>query len=233
VTRAFDLFLSAEPHGYMTSGEDRCSLVMCIRKSRLISACAALAGLAAEDIRLSDMALSRQRFAGKFLHHRLVGAAKVRSKKLIAKGLFAMSEELENDLASLIAAQLVPSVRRGPEVNPYRVNELNVVRKSIAVAKARPESGLADLCAASGVSQRWLHHCFMGAIGVSPYHYIRFARLTRARELLLTSKAAPTQTLVKSVALSVGYRLSGRFAKEYRSVYRENPSDTLGRPQPF
>jgi AraC-like DNA-binding protein len=70
----------------------------------------------------------------------------------LSEGRFAIPEALENDLISLPAAQLVPAVRRGPEVNPFRV---------------------------------------------------------------------------KSIALSPGYRLSGRFAAEFRSIHGGNPSDML------
>jgi AraC family ethanolamine operon transcriptional activator len=140
-----------------------------------------------------------------------------------------MPEALENDLTSLLAAQLVPALLRGQEANPRRVNALSVVRAATAASKALPAPGLADLCAAAGVSQRWLHKCFMDVLGVSPYRYMRLARLSKARELLLARGSTPT--LIKSISLSLGYRLSGRFAAEYRSIYGENPSDTLRRPR--
>jgi AraC family ethanolamine operon transcriptional activator len=129
----------------------------------------------------------------------------------------------------MLAGQLVPAVRSVPEVNLFRVEALRVARAAIAASTALPAASLADLCAAVGVSQRWLHKCFVDVLGVSPYRYIRLSRLSRARELLLTPDAKPT--LVKSTSLSLGYRLSGRFAADYRSVFGENPSDTLGRPR--
>jgi AraC-like DNA-binding protein len=58
-----------------------------------------------------------------------------------------------------------------------------------------------------------------------PYRYVRLARLSKAREQLLASDG--DSTLVKTLSLSLGYRLSGRFASEYRSVFGENPSTTL------
>jgi transcriptional regulator GlxA family with amidase domain len=64
-------------------------------------------------------------------------------------------------------------------------------------------------------------------LGMSPYRYIRLARLSKARDMLLATEDRPL--LVKGVALSLGYRLSGRFAADYRSVFGENPTDTLQR----
>jgi AraC-like DNA-binding protein len=229
LAQPFDLFLSAGPDGYLTTGEDRCNIAVGIRETRLVSACAALAGVGEEDVTLRDLVVPREQVMGQRLHHGLIGVAAQSGEEPLSEGQLAIPEALENDFTSMLAAQLVPAMRRVPEVNYFGVNALRVVRTAIAASKALPAPGLADLCAAAGVSQRWLHKCFMDVIGVSPYQYIRLARLSKAHELFLMRE--PTPTLVKSVSLSVGYRLSGRFAKEYRSVYGENPSDTLRRPR--
>jgi AraC family ethanolamine operon transcriptional activator len=83
---------------------------------------------------------------------------------------------------------------------------------------------LADLCAATGVSQRWLNKCFIDVVGVPPLRFLKLVRLSKARQQLL---AAETATLVKSLSLSMGYTSSGRFAADYRSVFGENPSDSI------
>jgi AraC family ethanolamine operon transcriptional activator len=83
------------------------------------------------------------------------------------------------------------------------------------------------MCAAAGVGQRWLHKCFIDVLGVSPYRFVRLARLTRAREQLLVCDSSPA--LIKTLSLSLGYRLSGRFAADYRALFGENPSQTLQR----
>jgi AraC-like DNA-binding protein len=225
VARPFDLCLSAGPDGYMTTGEDRCNIAIGIRKTRLTSACSALAGVGAEDVRLRDLILPREQVMGERLCHGLVGVAAQCNEEPLSEGRFAMPEALENDLTCMLAARLVPAVRRVPEVNPLRLNVLRVVHAATAVTRALPAACLGDLCAAAGVSQRWLHKCFAEVLGVSPYQYIRLARLSKARDMLLACESSPS--LVKSISLSVGYRLSGRFAAEYRSVYGMNPSDTL------
>jgi hypothetical protein len=70
-----------------------------------------------------------------------------------------MPEALENDLTARLAVQLFPAVRWGQEVNPIRENALTLVRAATAASKSLPVPDLADVCVATGVSQRWLHRC--------------------------------------------------------------------------
>lgn len=227
-SRPFDLCLSTGPDGYVSIGVDRRNIAVGIRKSRLIADCAALAGIRAEDIRLSDLFIPRERVFGGTLHRALIGLSAAPEGHPLSDGEFAMAEALENDFNAVLAAQLVPALRQRAEVAPFRTDALRVVRAATALAKTQPTSSLVDLCAAAGVSQRWLHKCFVDILGVSPYRYIRLSRLTRAHETLLASENRPR--LIKSLSLSLGYRLSGRFAADYRSVFGENPSETLARP---
>ena len=223
--RPFDLCLSTGPDGYFSTGIDRCNIAVGIRKSRLIAACAALAGIGAEDIRLSDLVIPRERVFGGTLHRALIGLSAAPGGPPLSEGEFTMVEALEHDFIAVLAAQLVPFLRQRAEVVPFKTDALHVVRRATALAGEQPTAGLVDLCMVTGVSQRWLHRCFIDVIGVSPYRYVRFARLSKAHEILLAADKRPK--LVKSLALSLGYRLSGRFAAEYRSVFGENPSETL------
>jgi AraC-like DNA-binding protein len=231
--RPFDLCLSAGPDGYMTAGKDRHNIAIAVRNSRLISACAAVAGVGEEDVVLNDLVIPRERVTIQRLQRDLVDVIAQpgkESKESVAKGQFEMTETLENDLTSLLAVQLAPVVSRVSAERYYRLDALRVVRAAIAASEVLAAPSLADLCAAAGVSQRWLHKCFIDVTGVSPYRYIRSARLSKAREALLAPEyTGDRPPLVKSLALSLGYRLSGRFAADYRSVFGENPSDTLQR----
>jgi len=225
VARPSDLFLSAGRDGYMTTGQDRHIIAIGIRRTRLISACAALSGVGAEDVRLRDLVLPREQDIGQRLRRALIAAATGAGDKPLSRGQFGMPEALENDLTSLLAERLAPTVHRGFDASPFRMNAVRVVRSAIAVSEALPAPSLAELCGAAGVSQRWLHKSFVDVLGVSPYRYIRLARLSKARELLTSGETKPA--VVKRVSLSLGYRLSGRFAADYRSLFGENPSDTL------
>ena len=229
-SRPFELLLSTGTDGYTTIGKDRQNIAIAIRTTRLVSACAALAGVGEEDIGLNDLTVPREQVLAQQVHRALTGVAALPGESPLAEVQFSMSKALESDLISLLAAQLAPALRRSPEVNRFRIDALRVVRAAIDASKALPSPSLADLCAAAGVSQRWLHRCCMEVLGVSPYRYIRLARLSKAREALLASaNTGDRAPLIKSLSLSLGYRLSGRFAADYRSVFGENPSDTLQR----
>jgi AraC-like DNA-binding protein len=225
--RPFDLCLSTAPDGYFSTGGDRRNIAVGIRKRRLIADCAALAGIGAEDIRLSDLVIPRERVLGGTLHRALIGLSAAPGGSPLSAGEFTMAEALENDFNAVLAAQFVPVLRQRAEVAPFRTDALRVVRAATALTREQPTAGLVDLCEAAGVSQRWLHRCFIEVIGISPYRYVRFARLSKAHEILSTADKRPR--LVKSLSLSLGYRLSGRFAAEYRSVFGENPSETLAK----
>jgi AraC-like DNA-binding protein len=84
-----------------------------------------------------------------------------------------------------------------------------------------------QLCAALGVSLRKLHDAFIATTGLSPQTYLKVRRLTLVRRVLRETADRPT--LVKSVALSHGFWHLGHFARDYRRLFCEAPSDTVAR----
>jgi len=223
-TRPWELTLAAGRDGYMTAGKDRRNLAVAVRKRRMAQACAALAGIGPEDVHLQDCVLLPEQDPDWRLRRALISAARP-TGRASSPGEFPMPTAVENDLVSLLAAQLLPALRSVPDASPFRLDALRVVRAATALTKTDPAPSLAEMCAAAGVSQRWLHKCFADVLGIPPYRYVRLARLSKARERLLASDG--DLRLVKTLSLSLGYRLSGRFAAEYRSVFGENPSATL------
>lgn len=84
---------------------------------------------------------------------------------------------------------------------------------------------LADLCAATGVSERTLQLVFLESYGVSPLQYLKLWRLNLARQRL--RDGAREQTRVTDVALDCGFWELGRFAADYKALFGESPSQTL------
>lgn len=84
----------------------------------------------------------------------------------------------------------------------------------------------AAVCASLGVPERTLQHAFREVLGVSPRAWSRLARLHRARQLLSLGGAAGGVT---DVALRCGFDQLGRFSVQYRQLFGERPSETLGR----
>jgi AraC-like DNA-binding protein len=85
-----------------------------------------------------------------------------------------------------------------------------------------------ELCKAIGVSDRTLRVCCQEHLGMSPKQYLLLRRMHLARRTLRNS--APTATTVTEIAAQHGFWQFGRFAGEYRSLFGELPSTTLGRP---
>jgi AraC family ethanolamine operon transcriptional activator len=86
-----------------------------------------------------------------------------------------------------------------------------------------------ELCAALGVSARRLHDAFRAALGMSPHAYLKSRRLLLVRRALLGRRHGPElvrSELVKSVALDHGFWHLGHFARDYRALFGELPSDT-------
>jgi AraC-like DNA-binding protein len=86
---------------------------------------------------------------------------------------------------------------------------------------------LAELCSAAGVPERTLRDIFQSILGVSPLKYLQLRRMRQARLALL--KADKGAHSVKEIALVSGFWELGRFAVEYKRLFGESPSETLGR----
>lgn len=86
---------------------------------------------------------------------------------------------------------------------------------------------IAELCEASHVSERRLNSAFVETHGLPPYRFFTTWALDRARRRLIAS--SPDKVTVAWIAMGAGFGHLGRFARYYRKVYGESPSDTLSR----
>lgn len=82
-----------------------------------------------------------------------------------------------------------------------------------------------DLCARLRVSRRTLQACFQSEAGIGPLEYQRNLRLNAVRRRLgqTTAQALP----VGDAAAEVGFFHLSHFARHYRELFGELPSDTL------
>lgn len=85
---------------------------------------------------------------------------------------------------------------------------------------------LSDIIGASGVPGRTLLKHFRDNQGTSPMQYVHRARLVHIRQELSRAKAGDSVT---EIAITWGVHHLGRFAAEYRALFGESPSETLGR----
>jgi transcriptional regulator GlxA family with amidase domain len=83
---------------------------------------------------------------------------------------------------------------------------------------------VADLCYMAGFNQRTLSRAFRAVHGTTPYRYLRELRLSEVKRVLSSEQGTVTQA-----AMRFGFREFGRFAKQYRKVFGESPSETKRR----
>jgi AraC-like DNA-binding protein len=102
-----------------------------------------------------------------------------------------------------------------------------IMRRFEEVLEANPDRTLyaAELCAASGASDRTLRACCQEHLGMGPMRYLRLRRMHLARRALRMADAAATT--VTEVATSYGFWELGRFSVAYRSLFGESPSASL------
>src|SRR5208282_237053 len=84
---------------------------------------------------------------------------------------------------------------------------------------------LQGLASAAGVSQRTLRTAFHEYFGTGPAQFLKLRALYQARQALRGSD--PSKTTVAEVATRFGIWEFGRFARDYRSLFGELPSETL------
>jgi AraC family transcriptional regulator, ethanolamine operon transcriptional activator len=87
---------------------------------------------------------------------------------------------------------------------------------------------LKSLCRAINTSDRPLFYGFKNIFGLSPMAFLKVQRLQVIRHTLQSSE--PGSTTVREVAERFGFWNSGHFARDYKVMFGEQPSDTLNQP---
>lgn len=227
VARPFDVFVSGGPDGYSTTNERRHNLALGLRKSRLREACANLGGLHVEDIALDDQRMSLGSALGTRFYRRILETITASLDEPLGPGKFALDAVVENDFFSEVASLIMAKTIEENTFSKPSLDPLRVVRSAESLFEEHLTSppSIADLCKAANVGATTLHVCFNEVYGVPPIAYLQAKRITQARCAILSAESAPSS--IKDVALSLGFNHSGRFAKQYRSLFGEFPSETL------
>lgn len=101
------------------------------------------------------------------------------------------------------------------------------VKKAIdyIVKHAHKKFTMAELADFSEVSLRTLQLGFRRLYGISPANYVRDYKLYCVREVL--RQAENTEVIIGDIAAQWGFFHSSNFAKHYKTLFGEYPSDTL------
>jgi AraC-like DNA-binding protein len=87
---------------------------------------------------------------------------------------------------------------------------------------------LAEICAATGASERTLRVCCREHLGMGPIRYLWLRRMHLTRRAL--RRADPSTSTVTEIATQFGFWELGRFSVEYKRLFGESPSLALRRP---
>ncbi|MBR0672417.1 AraC family transcriptional regulator [Neoroseomonas soli] len=136
------------------------------------------------------------------------------------------AEGLALSLGEMVADALTSGVLVLPRPRAAREAQRIVAAADDFLRSALPRPVYREqLCAALAVSLRKLHDAFVATTGMSPQSYLKVRRLMLARRALRAAGDRPTQ--VKAVALSHGFWHFGHFARDYRALFGELPSQTV------
>lgn len=88
---------------------------------------------------------------------------------------------------------------------------------------------LSDLCNALNTSSRSLSYGFQEIFGMSPICYLKILRLQGVYRVL--KAADPNNQTIANIASQFGFWSLGHFARDYKQMFGELPSDTLAKPK--
>jgi AraC family ethanolamine operon transcriptional activator len=167
-------------------------------------------------------AASRQKIIARFAKAVAIVQAEPRvhnSRRALAK----FQAELVRDFLEGVAQQFPSHSLETDQRAAAMVHQVDEAVKRSRLSDAT----VVELCAACKVPRRTLNRAFQNAVGMGPATYFRRVRLNRARRALQRVRAR--STTVTNVALELGFRHLGRFAKQYNELFGESPHETQHR----
>ena len=132
---------------------------------------------------------------------------------------------LMDDFRTAILLRLMRAEGSRPARRRRRTDSGRIIDRCLEYAASvgrRPS--ITELCLVAGVAERTLRDAFVSYFDTPPSVYFRDWALDRARERLASGE--PIAGGVSDVALELGFGHFGRFARYYRGLFGENPSDT-------
>ncbi len=218
---------SEGPHDFQQSSGSACYGAMSLRIEEMASVGAAVAGCDLTPPR--DMLVVTPPPAAMAKLQRLHAAAGRLAEE--APEIIANPEAARGLEQALIQAVVVclstGEVREDRSALRHHATIMGRFRRAV---EENPDQALyiPELCKAIGVADRTLRVSCQEQLGMSPKRYLLLRRMHLARQALRAS--APTATTVTEIATRYGFWQFGRFAGEYKSLFGELPSATLGNP---
>ncbi|HEY6642016.1 helix-turn-helix domain-containing protein [Povalibacter sp.] len=144
----------------------------------------------------------------------------------------AASAAVEEEIFHAVIAALDASSRATDRhIGRPQVSRTRVIARCLELIDASEGQPLFidDLCSATQVSERTLRNIFQEYFGVGPMRLLKVRQLREIRSALLKGDAV-ADTVTK-IAARFGVWDFSLFARNYRALYGEAPSQTLRRPR--
>ena len=137
----------------------------------------------------------------------------------------AAKQKLVQEIRNVLAGPHEPEHPIGRHMVPRE----EIIRRSVEFVDQHDGEYLSvkQLAAAAGVSERTLRDAFQHYFGVGPVRYLNRRTLHQVRRAL--KAANPSRATVTEIATQFGVWELGRFARDYRFLFGELPSETLRR----
>ena len=143
----------------------------------------------------------------------------------------AAAKMAEQEISAVAVRALERSLRLQlrPIGRPHLSRE-RVIARALELIRAHEGQPLftSDLCRAAGVSERTLRNTFNEYFGVGPIRLLKMRQLREIRAALLA--ADPAHETVASIAGRFGVWDFSLFARNYKRLFAESPSQTLRTP---
>jgi AraC family ethanolamine operon transcriptional activator len=143
----------------------------------------------------------------------------------------AASVAAEEEIISAAAGALDQGLEiEDRHVGRPQFSRRRVIARALALIQANAGQPLfvQDLCRAAQVSERTLRNVFHEYFGVGPMRMVRVRQLHEIRAELLSAERA--HDTVTRIASRFGVWDFSLFARNYRRLYGESPSETLNQP---
>lgn len=218
-------FMTGDLDSFHLHSKSRVTMGVTLPRQPYIETIAALTGVYLEDIKLHD-----RKFR---LSEADSDTFKARLRALIDETCNTPERHRQIDISNTVIGLLADAYLRALPESRYQKGRTNspaqIVRLAEEYFMAAPGKliTLADLCVAAGVGKTTLYQAFNDVCGLPPLAYFQKRRMMRARSLLVQTTVK--RGMVKQAALSAGFTELGRFSVEYRQLFDESPSVTLGR----
>jgi len=130
---------------------------------------------------------------------------------------------IQQDLVVMTMLELLQKESHAPSVSASfqrRKHIVDSVKQFLHEHTDAPIT-ITQLCAMANVSRRTLQYSFETVLGISPLQFLRVSRLNGVRRHLLTTDAS-----IADVAAQWGFWHLSQFAKDYKQLFGELPSQT-------